>query len=445
MNGDDTASADVMTAPRHAAPVTGAERIASLDTLRGVAVLGILVMNIYWFAMPQMAYGNPLAMGGTELHNLGTWFVTHILFDLKFMGIFAMLFGAGLVLMSRRAEERAAPFGRIYFRRQLSLLLIGAIHAYLIWSGDILFGYAAIGMAVYVFRNARPGTLVIASILLLSVTAAGMHGLSDLVEEMRDRAAEYTERQAGGEELDAEQRRLIEQWERTRMFLAPGEEEKRRDLEAHLGSYADLLEYRVPQVIGMQQGMLLFYGWRIAGLMCLGMALMKLGILSAEKPTAFYRRLMLFGYGLGLPLTVFSGLDLYAHGFEPFYTMRHGMLANYVGSVIVALGHVGLVILILKTGFVRGLVARFAAVGRMALSNYLLHSVILTTVFYGYGLGLYGEVPRFWQMGFVVAVVGLQLVLSPWWLTRYRFGPVEWAWRSLTYWERQPMRRRAGA
>jgi uncharacterized protein len=445
MDRDDTASANASGVPVGAGPVAAAERIASLDTLRGVAVLGILVMNIYWFAMPTLAYSDPLAMGGTELHNLGTWFVTHSLFDLKFMAIFAMLFGAGLVLMSRRAAERAAPFGRIYFRRQLWLLLLGMIHAYLLWSGDILFGYAVVGMAVYPLRNARPRTLVIASALLLAITAAASHGISYPLEEMRNKAAEYTALQAAGEELDPGQRRLVEQWEQTRRFLAPGEREKQRDLEAHLGSYADILEFRVPRVIGMQQGMLLFYSWRIAGLMCLGMALMKLGILSAARPAAFYRRLMLFGYGLGLPLTVFSGLDLYAHGFERFYTMRYGMLTNYVGSIIVALGHVGLVMLILKTGFVRGLTGRFAAVGRTALSNYLLHSIILTTVFYGYGLGLYGKVPRFWQMGFVLAVVGLQLLLSPWWLERYRFGPLEWAWRSLTYWRRQPMRRRAGA
>lgn len=445
MDGDGTAGVSSTAALSHAGPVTGAERIASLDTLRGVAVLGILVMNIYFFAMPLMAYGNPLAMGGTELHNLGTWFVTHTLFDQKFMGIFAMLFGAGLVLMSRRAAERAVPFGRIYLRRQFWLLLIGMIHAYLIWSGDILFGYAAVGIAVYVLRNAKSRTLFIAAFLLMSVTAIGMHGLSYMMEDLRNKAAEYTELQSSGEELDEEQRRLVEQWEQTRVYLAPGDEEKQRDLEAHHGSYADVLEFRVPQVIGIQQGVLMFYGWRIAGLMCLGMALMKLGILSAEKPASFYRRLMLFGYGLGLPLTVYSGLDLYAHSFEPFYTMRYGMLANYIGSIIVALGHIGLVILVLKTGFVRGLMARFAAVGRMALSNYLLHSIILTTVFYGYGLGLYGKVPRFWQMGFVVAVVGLQLLLSPWWLARYRFGPVEWLWRSLTYWQRQPMRRRAGA
>ena len=118
-----------------------------------------------------------------------------------------------------------------------------------------------------------------------------------------------------------------------------------------------------------------------------------------------------------------------------------GNIPNYIGSLIVGLGHIGLVMLMIKTDFASKLLERFAGVGRMALTNYVMDSVILTTVFYGYGLGLYGSVPRFQQMGFVVAVIALQLIYSSWWLARYRFGPFEWLWRSLTYWQRQPMKR----
>jgi len=150
--------------PGPAGPVLGNERIVSLDALRGVAILGILVMNIYAFAMPFIAYSNPLAMGGVEAHNIGTWFFTHIFFDQKFLSIFAMLFGAGMILMTGRAEARGARYGRIFYRRQFWLLVIGALHGYLIWVGDILFNYAAMGMLVYLFRksficseNAAPG------------------------------------------------------------------------------------------------------------------------------------------------------------------------------------------------------------------------------------------------------------------------------------------------
>ena len=134
-------------------PVAGAQRITAIDTLRGVAVLGILVMNIYGFAMPLPAYSNPLVMGGTEWYNLGTWFFTHVFFDQKFMTIFSLLFGGGTVLMWQRAQARGAKFGRIYFRRSFWLLLIGVVHGYLIWFGDILFHYALIGMFIYLFRK----------------------------------------------------------------------------------------------------------------------------------------------------------------------------------------------------------------------------------------------------------------------------------------------------
>jgi uncharacterized protein len=151
--------------------------------------------------------------------------------------------------------------------------------------------------------------------------------------------------------------------------------------------------------------------------------------------------MLLIGYGIGLPVVGFSGLNLWDHGWEPMWAFRVGMLPNYVGSILVAFGHIGLVMTIIKSGVASKLMARFGAVGRMAFSNYLMHSVILTTIFYGYGFGLYGKVPRIWQMVFVVAVLAFQLWLSPIWLKLYRFGPAEWLWRSLTYWKRQPMRR----
>ena len=152
---------------------------------------------------------------------------------------------------------------------------------------------------------------------------------------------------------------------------------------------------------------------------------------------------MLAGYGIGFPIVLFSAYDLGAHQFDGMYMFRLGGMWNYVGSILVALGHISVFMMLINGGVFENLMQRFAALGRMALTNYLMHSVILTTVFYGYGLGLYGTVPRFWQMGFVIAVVAFQLWYSPLWLQRYRFGPVEWLWRSLTYWQRQPMRRAA--
>jgi len=428
--------------PAAAGPVKGDERIVSLDALRGVAILGILVMNIYAFAMPFIAYSNPLIMGGTEAHNLGTWFFTHILFDQKFLSIFAMLFGAGLVLMTGRAEARGARYGRIFYRRQFWLLVLGAVHGYFIWVGDILFSYAAMGMLVYLFRKRSPRTLIIIACLLLPISLVGNYGRSVSVAQTIVAVAEIQDLQGAGEELSDEQKKLLKRWESSRAFTAPNAEDLQKDLDAYQGNYLDIVKHRAPTVLMMQIFVTLFFGIsRIAALMMIGAALMKLGVLSGERSTAFYRNLMLAGYLLGLPLTIFSAINTNAHAFDTLYMLRVGGIANYVGSLVVAFGHIGLVMLIVNTGVLQRVVRRFAAVGRMAISNYLMHSMILTTVFYGYGLGLYGTIPRFWQMGFVIGVITLQLFLSTWWLRRYRFGPVEWLWRSLTYWQRQPMRR----
>lgn len=426
---------------RLAGPVTAAERFASIDRLRGVAILGILVMNIYAFAMPFAAYVNPLRMGGTEIYNLGTWFVTHVFFDQKFMSIFAMLFGAGTVLMSERAESRGARPTRIYYRRQFWLVIIGALHAYLLWVGDILFAYALIGMLVYPLRRKSPRTLIIIACLALPIPLLFNFGNAYQTEQIMQEVAGIEALRAEGQEADEEQLELLEQWEQTRTFMFPTDEDLRNDVEAYRGSYPGIVVHRAPTVAMIQFFMVVIFGiWRIGALMLIGMALMKLKVFTAERSAEYYRRLMLAGYLCGLPLTLFSAVDLYGHDFDQLYAMRLGGIANYIGSILVALGHIGLVMWLTKTDALGSLLDRFAAVGRMALTNYLSHSLILTTVFYGYGLGLYGDVPRAAQMLFVVAVVVMQLWWSPWWLARFRFGPVEWLWRSLTYWKRQPMR-----
>jgi len=423
-------------------PVASTERITAMDTLRGVAVLGILVMNIYGFAMPFIAYNNPLALGGTEWHNIGTWFFTHLFFDMKFMTIFSLLFGGGMILMWQRAEAAQAKFGRIYYRRQLWLMLIGMLHGYLIWFGDILFHYALIGMFIYLFRKLQARTLIIIGICMLPVALLFSYGGALVIEDMQQQMVEIRALNAAGEALSEEQIEIEEQWESMRPMMAPNDQDLRDDLDAYHGDYADIVRYRAPQVLEFQlQATIFFILWRAGGLMLIGMALMKLGILSANRSPQFYRRMLLLGYGLGLPLVIYSAFNLYEHDFDSLHSIRVGMIPNYIGSVFVAFGHIGAVMLMIKAGVWAGLLRRFAAVGRMALSNYLLHSIILTTVFYGYGLGLYGNVPRLAQMAFVVAVIGLQLFISPIWLRRYRFGPLEWLWRSLTYWRRQPMRR----
>ncbi len=430
--------------PDGARPVAPTERINSIDMLRGIAVVGILVMNIYGFAMPFAAYMNPLAHGGTEWYNVGTWFFTHILFDQKFLPIFSMLYGAGLVLMIDRAAARGAKIGGIWYRRNFWLLVIGALHAYLIWFGDILFFYAFIGMLIYPLRNRSPRALIIIACVMFLIGILLSLGGGTQMAKLRTAATEVSELQAAGETLSEEQQETLAQWEEMLPFVGPPGPVVEKDLAGYAQGYTDVVAFRAPQVAMMHvQALPFFLIWRVGGLMLIGMALMKLGVFSAVRSTAFYKRLMLFGYVTGLPLVLLSAWILQANDWDPLFTFKVGGLPNYVGSILMSLGHVSLFLLIIKSGALTRLLARFAALGRMALTNYLMHSVVMTSIFYGYGLGLYGDVPRLYQMSFVVAMVAFQLWFSPVWLASFRFGPVEWLWRSLTYWRMQPLRKAA--
>ena len=427
---------------QNAGPVTAAERLVSLDTLRGVAVMGILVMNVYAFAMPLPAYSNPLIMGGTDALNMGVWYFTHLLFDQKFMSIFSMLYGAGMVLMMNRAEARGVAFAPVFFRRSAWLVLIGVLHGYFVWFGDILFHYALIGMIVYRLRKASPRTLIMIACLVLPVAPLINYGSSFYLEDLRAEAAAIEQQQLQGATVDEGQEEKLAEWHEIRTVIAPSKEDIAADVSAYRGTYVDVLAERAPFVAFMQVNLtLVFVLWRVGGLMLLGMALLKLGVLSGERSAVFYQRMTALGYGLGLPLAVLSAVLLETHEFDPLFAARYGGLPNYFGSILVACGHIGAVMLAVRSGAFRTILERIAAAGRMALSNYLTHSLVMTSLFYGYGLGLYGEVPRIGQQAFVVVMISLQLLVSPWWLKHFRFGPAEWLWRSLTYRQRQPMRR----
>ncbi len=423
-------------------PVSTSMRNTSIDTLRGVAVLGILVMNIYGFSMSFAAYENPLASGGTEWYNMGVWFFTHLFFDQKFMAIFSILFGAGLVMMATRAEVSGLKYRGNWFRRNFWLLIIGAIHGYFLWFGDVLFHYALIGMLIYPMRNRSPRVLIITATILLTLGILMSFMGGTYMNQLSADGLEIQTIKDTGEELTNEQAATLREWDEASMFMKPPAEQVREDTQGYMGEYSTVVEHRAPMVLMMQtQGTFGFVIWRVGGLMLLGMALMKLGIISGKRTDAFYKKMMIIGYGLGLPLVFFSAWNLHAHQWDFLWVFRVGNIPNYIGSILMAFGHIALVMTLCKSGSFKNMLTRFSAVGRMAFTNYLLHSVILTTVFYGYGFGLYGQVPRIGQMGIVAIVLGFQLWMSPLWLRYFRFGPAEWIWRSLTYWRLQPMRR----
>jgi uncharacterized protein len=428
--------------PVESTPVTVAERIDSVDTLRGFALLGILVMNIYFFALPGAVYFDPRVWGGAEGVNIWTWMATHILFEQKFMSIFSMLFGAGVVLMFQRAELRGSRFGRIWFRRCFWLLMIGLLHAYLLWYGDILFTYAVCGFMLYFFRRLSPWKLVVIGIVLMLVVLPLSSGLGLFMGFMRDTALEAEVLEAEGRDLNAMQRSMLDAWTEMKKEYYPTPEQLQEEVDLYsTGSYGEIFADRFPVVLNMQlvAGIINVY-WHVGGLMLIGMGLMKSGVFAAERSFRFYRGMVFWGYGAGLPLAVWSVIDLKAHGFDFIHTFVLGGHFNLAAGLLIALGHVGLVMLVCKAGLFTALRLRMAAVGRMALTNYLMHTLICITLFYSQGFGLFGSLPRLPLMGVVLAIWIFQLSFCRPWLQRFRFGPAEWLWRSLTYRRLQPFR-----
>jgi uncharacterized protein len=431
------------------APVAVRQRVTSVDTLRGFALLGILAMNIVAFALPSDAYMHPgLAafepyQGRFEGLNKLSWWITAIFFDQKMMSIFSMLFGAGLVLMGGRADPDRG-FADVYYRRLLFLFLIGMLHAYLIWYGDILVAYAICGVFLYPVRRLRPGWLITigAVIMFVAVVVTGLMGAGMMF--MRHAAMEAQQVIDTGDTPRSDQAELLKGYNEMMKGMTPTPERIAENVALMRGSLPDVLRGNAAGAALLQTMVFaLWTFWRALGLMLIGMGLMKLGVFSASRSTRFYIVLSVVGLGFGLPLSAAGAVLLDRHNFDMFWMLTLDWHLNYVGSAFVALGYTGVVMLICKAGAVTWLRTRLAAVGRMALTNYLMQSLLMTFVFYGWGLGYFARVERAELYLFVVAVWVLQLAISPLWLARYRFGPAEWAWRSLTYGRAQPMRLRS--
>ena len=368
-------------------------------------------MNIQSFAMPAAAYSNPTAYGDLEGVNLLTWVASHLLVDQKFMTLFSLLFGAGVCLFAERAEARSGRSAGLHYRRMFWLLLIGLAHAYLLWSGDVLVTYAVCGCFVFLLRNRSPRALLATGLAVFSVASLLSIGFGLTALGLAEEAA-------------AE---IAAAW-------APSAAEIELQLLAYRGAWLAQQGQRVSDTVMMHTTVipaLLF--WRAAGVMLTGMALYRWKILDAARSDAFYRRLAFIGFGAGAPVVAAGIWHDFAGGWSWERSFFLGSQFNYWGSLAMALGYVGLVMLAIRRRWLLPLQARLVTAGRMAFTNYVAHTAICTTLFYGHGFGLFGHVER-WQMALiVVGVWGLQLWWSPLILGRFRYGPLEWVWRTLTY------------
>jgi len=410
------------TAPVGAAPVSGAERIATLDILRGFALFGILVMNIQAFAMVGAAYINPVFAGPMSGIDYAIWLVSHVFFDEKFITIFSLLFGAGIVLMTGRAEQSGqAGVLTLHYRRMGWLLVIGLIHAYLIWYGDILTAYAVIGMIVVLMRNWSPRNLMLAGlgflVLYFAIAAFMGFGITQLPLE---------------DIIEFE----VSVWYPHDFYLLS-------EIAAYRGGFLDQLPIRIEQSLNMHLFVLptdLFP--YLMAVMAFGMAAMKSGFLRGEWASTTYLHFAVTGLALGLPLIGLGVVMNENADWEMTFSLYFGRMPNTLAAPLLAFAYIALVILAARR-FGPAMQAVFAPVGRMAFSNYLAQSIICTFIFYGHGLGLFMEVGRVGQILIVLAIWIAMPFWSRAWLARFRFGPAEWLWRSLVYGKAQPMRRHA--
>jgi uncharacterized protein len=403
-----------------AQPIGDKERIVSIDVLRGFALLGILPMNIQYFSMISAAYTNPTAYGDLHGFNFLVWFVCHVLADEKFMTIFSMLFGAGIVLMTSHVEAAGRRPAPLHYRRMGWLILFGLLHGFLLWRGDILFTYGACGLVAYLFRKLRPRRLLVAGLAIMCVTCICLTAYGRM-------SARWPPAQV----------------ERAREDLwMPNPDGVAKEISAYRGNWMQEMKFRVSDTLQMDTSFFVFFTfWRACGLMLFGMGLFKLGVLGAGRAPSLYWTMIALAAVVGIPVILYGTHRDFAGGWDFRYSFFYGAQFNYWASLLVSLGWVGVVMVISRTSALAPLARRLEAVGRMAFSNYIMHTVICTTLFYGHGFGLFGKVERVWQFEIVLVIWAFQLIVSPVWLRYFLFGPLEWLWRSLTYWQREPFRR----
>lgn len=422
-------------------PVSTGERISSIDVMRGAALLGIALMNIVFSGLPMAANFNPNVSGGATGPNLAAFFAQYVLFDGKMRGLFSMMFGASAFYLLSRALDRGAGVRgvEIYYRRTLWLMLFGMFHAYLIWHGDILYPYALLGLVLFPMYRVKPKALLITAGILI-VAMSGMQIVQGFQMQKTHKLAMEAEQAVKDKKpLTDEQKEAQKEWENSRKYFNPTAEDLKKEKDMYGGSYVNLLGKRAALVKEWHSTPFYMSGFDMFTMMLVGIAFANLGILSASRSYRFYAWMLIIGYGIGLPVGGVSAWLAYKQNFEPLQTIFTFSTYQFA-RIAMTMGHAAVLLLICKAGFFGGLRSSLAAVGQMAFSNYILHSLIYGFVFYAYGLNLYNKLERYQLYYVVFAMWIVSLVVSPIWLARYRFGPLEWCWRSLTYWKRQPMR-----
>jgi uncharacterized protein len=433
------------TAP---APVAETSRIRIIDALRGVALLGILLMNIPGFSMANYSFES-FKNDPTQL-NFWLYSFIGVVFEGKMRAMFGMVFGAGVLLFVAAKEQSGRPAHLLFYRRMAWLVLFGLIHAHVIlWIGDILYLYGVCGMILYLLRNIKPRYLAMALPLVAIADFASGTMQYQSIRTKRIAYSDAKRAEAANQPLTDIQRKALTDWREIEKSMIPSREDAKENTAKMKSGYATVAGHLRPIAWMIQTKFLPLEIWDSLALMMLGLALYRWGFFTGAWAHADYVKVICIGYGIGLPLVMFSTW----HSFHHYSTMEANLALmeqvpiQWTGliypfqRIFLVMAHASSLILLYKAGVARNLFRRLEAVGQMAFTNYIMHSVICTLFFFGYGLNFYGEL-SYYQLYYLVAAIWiLQLIVSPIWLQSFRFGPLEWMWRSLTYWRLQPMKR----
>lgn len=406
-------------------PVAPQERIASLDVLRGFALFGILTVNMIGFSWPVEIMVLRADFWESPVDAVADGAI-QFLAEGKFYPLFAFLFGLGAALQMERAESLGAKFTGRFCRRLLVLLGFGLAHALLLWEGDILVWYALCGFLLLPFRKRQPTTVLIWALICLLLPAlfilmiwALLVGLSLIPEFAK----------AIQEALTQDPEAYTWQLEETIRIFAQG-------------SYAEIFAARFSNLLYMWM-VGLFYVPTFFAMFLVGLYAGKRRLLQDSAAHAGRIRQVLFwGLIVGVPANLFYAASMAMSDMADVrfvWLLGHAVLT--VGGPALSLAYAAALVLLWQLAFWQRALRWIASTGRMALSNYLLQSFICTTIFYSYGLGLFGSVGRATGLGLAILIYVAQVGFSVWWLQRFQFGPMEWLWRTLTYGKRQPMRR----
>ena len=393
--------------------VSETDRILSLDVVRGFALLGILLLNILGFGALFAMSINP-TLGFSLPSDIWVWGAVELTAEGAMRALFSMLFGAGILLFLGRGEGR----GKLHFKRTFWLLIFGLFNGYiLMWPGDILSTYALAGFFLYFLRNMSAKGLTILSVVLFICLFAYGVAINFSLNYFQISAGQSAE--------------VAAEWDEFQKMIYPSDAELSQELAQRTGSLKELFLWSATEYSYMLLWVVpIFSFWETLVFMCIGMAFYRYGVLQGAHSDRFYLLAAVAGFGVGLSINSYEIYKMIASDFDilasfPFFKPTYNL-----GRLAMAIGWIGLLILAMRRF---GIGQRLAAVGRIALTNYLMQSLICLFIFSGIGFGLLGELRRTELYFVVVLIWAFQLWLSPWWLARYRYGPAEWLWRALTY------------